>query len=177
MDLAGAINWAIGINGASSVPLDLDQPLARWYFIKPSALVSVIQYMRDKKWMKVDKHQEIAPQLTDEQWVEVRDHFGSDNIVFVDQMHNTYVRVWPCWAHQVRTLQPCLKAAFELINLDDIVDILRVQRLVADAAICHWWSTDYARVQIIMHNALQCLRKINSDAMAELMKAKKAKKA
>lgn len=172
IDKAGAFNWAVAIEGTGAA-VDVAKPLARWWFVNPKDYTAVLDYIVSKRWAVRDTR---TPLLTEDQWKEVKDHVGSDAVVLVLQHHNEYIRVLPGWAHQVDTLQPCIKVAWELINLDHIVEYLRIPRMLSINNVCKWETADYVGIQCIIMSALHELVAEGKKGRALILQQRKAKR-
>jgi hypothetical protein len=146
MDYTEAYNWATGINMPG---LDISAPLAIWHFVRPLRLKEFVMFLRAKQ---LCSEQESKMEISKNVWDEAVAHWP-DDIVIVEQLHNNAVHVPPGWAHHVKTLQPCLKLAWDLWRLDRLVPYFQVNRLVVDADIGKWNKGDYQNIQV---SALPC---------------------
>ena len=123
---------------------DIQQPLARWWFVAPHALQYVVGQL--SKYRKAGNTWKRVPL---EEWRAVQErafkHFEEQVVIERLQMHGEMVRVPVGWAHAVDTLQPCVKVAWDLWLPEHAAHYFEVVRLSAACAMS--WPKDYQMVQ------------------------------
>lgn len=87
---------------------------AEWTFFHPRILGRVFDWM-DSKGLYTEATT-VAVFLNEQQLAQLRRYLGARDaagIVTVEQMPGMIVAVLPGWAHQVKTVEPCLKIVWD----------------------------------------------------------------
>lgn len=138
----GHVDWSSAVNTAvavqyKDVELDLKEPLARWLFFHPCAIIFLGQWLRLKKridneagdFLRLSKWD--MPVIKDSEVEEVKrfiqerlaelgvetdldEGAGVEWVKVVDQYHGDWIQFPPGYLHQVITMQPCVKFAWDV---------------------------------------------------------------
>ena len=128
IDWTSAINVAFGISG-----VDISKPLARWYFVHPAAILKVDQWIKMKYGIEAGLRcgKDAMPYLKDDDFSELQKYCGNDPAgrpyVWVElQFHGEWFEFEPGLLHQVETLQPSIKFAWDVYKADKLKMYLQV---------------------------------------------------
>lgn len=163
LDMTEADNWAVLIIvGGGRGSGKEGEPVAVWHFVHPLALRHVMDALRARGLATDESIEPADAQFWAEMrasapaWMEQAGLPGVPGVMQVEQRHNQVVHVPAGWAHQVDTLQPCLKAAWDLWEPRNFVSYLMVQRLAHRVGMTgDIVPKDYQNLQCVMKRAMQ----------------------
>ena len=127
MDWTSAENVAFAVSG-TGVEVDTDKPVAEWYFFHPSVIPKVDEWIRlhcqGRNGVGLRCGKGNMPFLSRQQFEALKLFCGSDPITGVNyamrvlQMHGEWISFEPGYLHQVVTLQPSIKFAWDVYKID-----------------------------------------------------------
>ena len=130
VDWTSAENVAFLVS-SMGVEVDYQKPAAIWYFIHPRAIRKVDEWIKlncqngaGRVGLRCGKAK--MPFLTEKQFEELKAYCGCDPItgeyycIRVEQMHGMKIKFVPGYLHQVVTLQPSIKLAWDVYRVDKL---------------------------------------------------------
>ena len=127
VDWTSAENVAFAVSG-TGVEVDTDKPVAEWYFFHPSVIPKVDEWIRlhcqGRNGVGLRCGKGNMPFLSRQQFEALKLFCGSDPITGVNyamrvlQMHGEWISFEPGYLHQVVTLQPSIKFAWDVYKID-----------------------------------------------------------
>lgn len=129
LDWTSAANVAFAVTGAGVATVNLMMPLAEWIFIHPSAIPAVNTWLKEKyksrkavvaNGLRCGK--DAMPVLQEKQFEDLQRFcgVGANGVPLVRklyQYHGDWIHFLPGYLHQVITLQPCVKFAWDVYEL------------------------------------------------------------
>ena len=143
------VDWTHAVNVAFGVGDTVDpmKPLARWYFFHPRAIPLMNDWLKEtgrrRELFRSDGlrcGKDKMPRLTQKDIEELQAVCKEENASYVSvrhQYHGDMLQFQPGYLHQVETLQPCIKFAWDVYKVDKLEQYVDVWRYLMCQLMAH----------------------------------------
>lgn len=137
LDWSEAYNIAFAVNTSDTASV-----LAVWVFISPSAVTKADEWLRGSGFPSGFATPGRV-RLDDDRIAALKGYLGPSDIVIIEQRAGGRVYVPPGWVHQVSNLRPCLKLAWDLLDICHLPQYAMLQRRIAAPVFGAMMAADY----------------------------------